>query len=190
MKHLDIKEGWIQQLRDRDIADYCKIDGPLNLAGLFAKLNGRTIHYQQHGHIQYVPTPIRGPPKNEPPLMITILVNWLGSVHGVFLWIIVLSGKKSGPGLSAISRNVSTDNIPSSENIISKTLSVDYDFSETFDLNLAAGRDFDASFGTDHTNAFLINEKAVKLLNWKNPENALGQKMSMNGKDGLARSHP
>lgn len=89
------------------------------------------------------------------------------------------------PGLSAISRVVSTDNIPRSENIISKTLSVDYDFSETFELKLAAGRDFDASHGTDHTSAFLINEKAVKLLNWKNPENALGQKMSMDGKDGL-----
>jgi putative ABC transport system permease protein len=89
------------------------------------------------------------------------------------------------PGLSAISRNISTDGIPTAENIISKTLSVDYDFSETFELKLAAGRDFDASFGTDHTSAFLINEKAVKLLNWKNPENALGQKMMMNGKDGL-----
>lgn len=87
--------------------------------------------------------------------------------------------------MSAISRNVSTDNIPPSENVISKTLSVDYDFSETFELKLAAGRDFDASFGTDHTSAFLINEKAVKLLNWKDPENALGKKMSMDGKDGL-----
>ena len=27
---------------------------------------------------------IRGPPKNEPTFMIAILVNWLGSVHGVF----------------------------------------------------------------------------------------------------------
>jgi len=89
------------------------------------------------------------------------------------------------PGLSAISRTVSTDSIPSSENLISKTLSVDYDFSETFELELVTGRDFDASYGTDHTSAFLVNEKAVKHLNWKNPENALGQKMSMDGKNGL-----
>lgn len=89
------------------------------------------------------------------------------------------------PGLGAISRNVTTDSIPLSENLISKTLSVDYDFSETFELELAAGRDFDASFGTDHTSAFIINEKAVKHLDWKNPNHALGQKMSMDGKDGL-----
>lgn len=89
------------------------------------------------------------------------------------------------PGLSAISRNVSTDSIPPSENLISKTLSVDYDFSETFELELVVGRDFDASHGTDHTSAYMINEKAVKHLNWKNPENALGQKMTMDGKTGL-----
>ena len=31
MKHLDIKEGWIQLLRDRGIAEYWKIEGVLNL---------------------------------------------------------------------------------------------------------------------------------------------------------------
>ena len=55
MKHLDIKEGWIQLLRDRDIAGYCKIDGPLNLADFFTKLNDMIMHYQQHERIQYVP---------------------------------------------------------------------------------------------------------------------------------------
>ena len=38
MKHLDIKEGWIQLLRDRDIAEYWKIEGPLNLADFFTKI--------------------------------------------------------------------------------------------------------------------------------------------------------
>ena len=89
------------------------------------------------------------------------------------------------PGLSAISRNVTTDSIAPGENLISKTLSVDYDFSETFELELVAGRDFDASHGTDHTSAFLLNEKAVNYLALKNPKNALDQKMTMNGKTGL-----
>jgi hypothetical protein len=55
MKHLDIKEGWIQLLRDRDIAEYAKIDGPLNLADFFTKLNDRIMHYQQYEQIQYTP---------------------------------------------------------------------------------------------------------------------------------------
>ena len=57
MKHLDIKDGWIQQLRDRDIADYWKIDGPINLADFFTKLNDRVVYYQQYEQIQYIPTP-------------------------------------------------------------------------------------------------------------------------------------
>ncbi len=55
MKHLDIKEGWIQLLRDRDIAEYAKIDGPLNLADFFTKLNDRIMYYQQYEQIQYTP---------------------------------------------------------------------------------------------------------------------------------------
>ena len=47
---------------------------------------------------------IWAPPKEELWDMITILVNWLGSVHGVFLWIIVLSGKKSGGVQQSASR--------------------------------------------------------------------------------------
>ena len=56
MKHLDIKEGWIQLLRDRDIAEYWKIEGPLNLADFFTKLNDRIIFDQQYAMIQYIPT--------------------------------------------------------------------------------------------------------------------------------------
>ena len=56
MKHLDIKEGWIQLLRDRDIAEFWKIEGPLNLADFFTKLNDRIIFDQQYAMIQYIPT--------------------------------------------------------------------------------------------------------------------------------------
>ena len=56
MKHLNIKEGWIQLLRDRGIAEYGKIEGTLNLADFFTKLNDRIIFDQQYALIQYVPT--------------------------------------------------------------------------------------------------------------------------------------
>ena len=89
------------------------------------------------------------------------------------------------PGLGTISRGVSSESNPQAENLITKTISVDYDFTETFDLELLTGRDFDASFGTDHLSAFLINEKAVKHLSMKNPAEAIGQKMVMERKEGL-----
>ena len=55
MKHLDIKEGWIQLLRDRDIAEYWKSEGTINLADFFTKLNDRIIFDRQYALIQYVP---------------------------------------------------------------------------------------------------------------------------------------
>ena len=89
------------------------------------------------------------------------------------------------PGLGAVSKGLSTENIPSSEQLAAATLSVDYDFTETFELEVLAGRDFDASYGTDHTNAFLINEKALTLLQWENPESAIGQALQFGEKEGM-----
>ncbi|MFK7809434.1 MAG: ABC transporter permease [Saprospiraceae bacterium] len=88
------------------------------------------------------------------------------------------------PGLGTISFHLSTPSMPLSENVTSKVLSVDYDFYETFELELAAGRDFDASHGTDHINALMINEKMVDLLEWESPEAAIGQQAQLGGKDG------
>ena len=88
------------------------------------------------------------------------------------------------PGLVTISRNISTEKIPISENFTAAVLSVDYDFTETFALELLAGRDFDASFGIDHLSSFLVNEKTLELLGWKNPAAAIGQKMDLGGKEG------
>ncbi len=89
------------------------------------------------------------------------------------------------PGLGAIGRKVWTDSFPESENFFPRVLSVDYDFSEAFDLEILAGRDFDASFGTDHISAFLINEKTMKRLGWGSPEIAVGQEMELEGKEGM-----
>ena len=89
------------------------------------------------------------------------------------------------PGLGAIGRKVWTDKVPQSENFFPRVLSVDYDFSETFNLEILAGRDFDASFGTDHISSFLINEKTMERLEWASPEEAVGQEMDLEGKKGM-----
>ncbi len=89
------------------------------------------------------------------------------------------------PGLGAIGRKAWADSsLLESDNFFPRVLSVDYDFSETFNLELLAGRDFDASFGTDHTSAFLINEKTMNQFGWTDPQSAIGRDMTLEGKDG------
>ncbi len=90
------------------------------------------------------------------------------------------------PGLGAVQHPVMTDRIRIEDNILLPCISVDYDFSETFKLQFAAGRDFDKSFGTDHHNGFIINELAVTTLGWKTAEEALGQKIARgDDKEGI-----
>ncbi len=88
------------------------------------------------------------------------------------------------PGLGAVQRNVWNDLVPASAQFFPGVLAVDYDYVETFDLELIAGRDFDLSFGTDHLQSFLINEQAVKTLGWEDARTALGQEMVLEGKAG------
>lgn len=55
-------------------------------------------------------------------------------------------------------------------------LVVQYDFLETFDLKLLAGRDYNEANKTDPVKGILINESMVKHMGWKNPQEALGKK--------------
>ncbi len=47
-------------------------------------------------------------------------------------------------------------------------LDVDYNFLETMQISLSRGRNFSTEFFTD-SNAVLVNETLVKLMNWKEP---------------------
>ena len=53
---------------------------------------------------------------------------------------------------------------------------VDYDFLETFDIELAAGRFFSKRFPADAKNAFVINEKAAQAMGLTDP---LGKQYSL-----------
>ena len=64
------------------------------------------------------------------------------------------------------------------------SISVDYDFAETFKLKILAGRDFDKSFGVDHLGSYILNEMAVKTLGWATPEEAIGQNVARGGRKG------
>ncbi|NRB46414.1 MAG: ABC transporter permease [Saprospiraceae bacterium] len=89
------------------------------------------------------------------------------------------------PGLGTTARTLATDEIPPEEHLTAPILAVDYDFSEAFDLDIIAGRDFDASFGVDHVSSFLINEQMLRLLSWASPEDAIGKKLIVGRKEGM-----
>ncbi|MBL7968886.1 MAG: ABC transporter permease [Prolixibacteraceae bacterium] len=59
-------------------------------------------------------------------------------------------------------------------------LTVDDQFAETFDLKLLAGRTFRQGYGNEREN-ILINESALISLGLKNPEEAIGKKVLLEG---------
>jgi putative ABC transport system permease protein len=63
-----------------------------------------------------------------------------------------------------------------------KFLAVDHDYIPTYNINMAAGRNFSRNFATDTSN-FLINETVAKTLNWKT-EQAVGKEFSYGGVRG------
>ena len=87
----------------------------------------------------------------------------------------------SMPGFGAPLFPVATDKIKLEDNVFVGSLSVDYDFAETFKLKVLAGREFDKSYGTDHLGGYVINEMAVRTLGWESPEAAIGQNLSRGG---------
>jgi putative ABC transport system permease protein len=54
-------------------------------------------------------------------------------------------------------------------------LLVDYDYIQTYGIKMAAGRNFSREMGTDATQAFIINEAAVRRIGWSSPGEAIGQ---------------
>ena len=61
---------------------------------------------------------------------------------------------------------------------------VDFDYIPQFNLKIVAGRAFSKEFGTDTTQAMLINEAAVKLLGYSAPEQAVGRRFRQWGREG------
>lgn len=65
---------------------------------------------------------------------------------------------------------------PDSEAIIMKSLSIDENFLDTFEIELYAGSSFSKSNAPDST-GILINESAARVLGWQSPEEALGEQL-------------
>jgi len=57
----------------------------------------------------------------------------------------------------------------------------DYDYLETYKIELAAGRYFSRNFVSDIDEAFILNETVVKSLGWDAPEDAVGKSWKLYG---------
>jgi putative ABC transport system permease protein len=64
-----------------------------------------------------------------------------------------------------------------------KYLAVDHDFISTYNIQMAAGRNFDRAYATDTAN-YVINEAVVSALNWKSADKAVGKEFSYGGTRG------
>ncbi|MFA8341614.1 MAG: ABC transporter permease, partial [Rhodothermaceae bacterium] len=62
---------------------------------------------------------------------------------------------------------------------------VGFDFFKTYGVEFVAGRDFSIEHKTDSSQAYIINEAAVKKLGLKNPEEALGLRIGYKEPDGI-----
>lgn len=50
-----------------------------------------------------------------------------------------------------------------------KIVTIDHDFMKTLETKLVAGRDFSKEYGSDDTEAFILNEAAVEMIGWDDP---------------------
>ncbi len=60
------------------------------------------------------------------------------------------------------------------ERIDMKRIAVDHNFMNTYDIQLSAGRFFSRYSDTE---SYVLNETAVKMLGWQNPQEAIGEKI-------------
>ncbi len=71
---------------------------------------------------------------------------------------------------------------PANENLTLQVINVDYDFVETFGLQLYEGRDFSREFTTDMNQALLLNEEAVKQFGF---DSGLNKRLTPGGQNNL-----
>ncbi len=64
-----------------------------------------------------------------------------------------------------------------------KMLAIDLAFVPTYQIPLAAGRYFSRDFPTDTTQAWLLNEAAVRDIGWKSAEDAIGKRLIYGGRE-------
>lgn len=68
--------------------------------------------------------------------------------------------------------------------VVIKYLEADYDFLDTYSMEVVAGRNFSRDFISDDTAAFILNESASKMIGWETHESAIGKTFTYGGEPG------
>jgi putative ABC transport system permease protein len=74
------------------------------------------------------------------------------------------------------------EGMPDRKSKLFSHLNVRYDFTETFGIEVVAGRSFDRSYQTDDSLALVINESMVRHLGWSSNEAAVGKAFGFEGR--------
>ncbi|MBL7699663.1 MAG: ABC transporter permease [Chitinophagaceae bacterium] len=61
---------------------------------------------------------------------------------------------------------------------------VDFDYIDQYKIKTVAGRTFSKDFGTDTTQAMVLNEAAVKMFGYSSPDQIIGKKFDQWGREG------
>lgn len=90
----------------------------------------------------------------------------------------------SVPGVGIVFRGVVPEGFTQDDNMFVANLGVDYDFLNTYKIDVVAGRQFDKGVAADSLGAFMVNETAVKEYKWGSPEEAIGRIINLEGNEG------
>ena len=99
-----------------------------------------------------------------------ILKEELLKIHGINN----TSVSSAVPGEFISGTSFIPEGFPENTNLFMKFFHVDFDFKETFNMEMLQGRDFSKDISTDPGSKVLINETAMKRIGW---ENAVGKKI-------------
>ena len=70
-------------------------------------------------------------------------------------------------------------------NIRIADIHVAHNFLDTYGINTVAGRNFNYDLASDSTEAFILNETAVREIGWSSPEEAVGKQFLYGGRRGF-----
>ena len=74
------------------------------------------------------------------------------------------------PGQTGVNRNpFLPEGFDKADRILIHNIRVDFDFIETMGIEIAEGRGFSSEFATDASQAFILNEAAVRKIGWESP---------------------
>jgi len=81
------------------------------------------------------------------------------------------------PGRTFGRTGVTPEGVPEDEeNWIVSVMSMNKDYFDVMDMEMAAGRNYDEEHGTDQQDAIIVNEAFIKQVGWKEP---IGKKLTM-----------